>query len=275
MLNNVTTIKKSPYATILSNHIFYYPTPINLNYAWSFGSLVGLFFGLQLVSGIFLAMHYTPHIDLAFMSVEHIMSDVNAGYIFRYFHANGASAVFIFMYLHIARNLYYQSYVTRPRLWYTGLVIFLLMMATAFIGYVLPWGQMSFWGATVITSLVTAVPFIGEEIAYWIWGGFSINNATLNRFFSAHYLLPFIVTGIIMAHLVELHTEGSTEPTTLPTTPSKIRFHPYFSYKDAFIFTFCFSLFGLLVFYWPNLLGHSDNFIPANPLVTPAHIVPE
>lgn len=220
-------------------------------------------------------MHYTPHIDYAFASVEHIMTDVNGGYLFRYFHANGASAVFILMYLHIARNLYYQSYLTRRVLWHTGLVIFLLMMATAFIGYVLPWGQMSFWGATVITSLVTAVPFVGEDIAYWVWGGFSINNATLTRFFSLHYLLPFLITGLIGVHLVLLHTDGSSDPLTLPTTPDKLTFHPYFSYKDAFIFLVTFASFGALVCYLPNLLGHSDNFLPANPLVTPAHIVPE
>jgi quinol-cytochrome oxidoreductase complex cytochrome b subunit len=264
-----------PLTGALSNHLFYYPTPSNLSYNWSFGSLVGLFFALQIVTGIFLAMHYTPHIFYAFASVEHIMTDVNGGYLFRYLHANGASTVFILMYLHIARNLYYQSYLTRRVLWYTGLVIFLLMMATAFIGYVLPWGQMSFWGATVITSLVTAVPLVGEDIAYWVWGGFSINNATLTRFFSLHYLLPFIITGLVGGHLVLLHTDGSSDPLTLPTTPDKITFHPYFSYKDSFIFLVTFSLFGLLVCYLPNLLGHSDNFLPANPLVTPAHIVPE
>lgn len=265
----------NPLATTLSNHIFYYPTPSHLTYNWSFGSLVGLFFAMQIVTGIFLAMHYTPHIEWAFASVEHIMTDVNGGYLFRYFHANGASAVFILMYLHIARNLYYQSYLTRRALWNSGLVIFLLMMATAFIGYVLPWGQMSFWGATVITSLVTAVPLVGEDIAYWVWGGFSINNATLTRFFSLHYLLPFLITGIIGVHLVLLHTDGSSDPLTLPTTPDKLTFHPYFSYKDAFIFLATFAAFGALVCYLPNLLGHSDNFLPANPLVTPAHIVPE
>lgn len=264
-----------PLSNTAMNHAFYYPTPSHLSYNWSFGSLVGLFFALQIVTGIFLAMHYTPHIDYAFASVEHIMTDVNGGYLFRYFHANGASAVFILMYLHIARNLYYQSYLTRRALWHTGLVIFLLMMATAFIGYVLPWGQMSFWGATVITSLVTAVPLVGEDIAYWVWGGFSINNATLTRFFSLHYLLPFLITGLIGVHLVLLHTDGSSDPLVLSATPDKLTFHPYFSYKDAFIFLVTFAAFGALVCYAPNLLGHSDNFLPANPLVTPAHIVPE
>jgi ubiquinol-cytochrome c reductase cytochrome b subunit len=273
--NRIVNGTNTPLSNTISNHLFYYPTPSHLSYNWSYGSLVGLFFALQIVTGIILAMHYTPHIDYAFASVEHIMTDVNGGYLFRYFHANGASAVFILMYLHIARNLYYQSYLTRRVLWYTGLVIFLLMMATAFIGYVLPWGQMSFWGATVITSLVTAVPFVGEDIAYWVWGGFSINNATLTRFFSLHYLLPFLITGLIGVHLVLLHTDGSNDPLTLPVSPDKITFHPYFSYKDAFIFLVVFATFGALVCYFPNLLGHSDNFIPANPLVTPAHIVPE
>jgi len=264
-----------PVTNVLSNHMFYYPTPNNLSYNWSYGSLVGLFFALQIVTGIILAMHYTPHIEWAFASVEHIMTDVTGGYVFRYCHANGASMVFILIYMHMARNLYYQSFLTRRVLWYSGLVIFLLMMATAFIGYVLPWGQMSFWGATVITSLVTAVPFVGEDIAYWVWGGFSINNATLTRFFSLHYLLPFLITGLIGSHLVLLHTDGSSNPLTLPTTPDKLTFHPYFSYKDAFIFFFVISGFFNLVLYLPNLLGHSDNFLPADPLVTPAHIVPE
>jgi ubiquinol-cytochrome c reductase cytochrome b/c1 subunit len=264
-----------PLTNMLSNHLFYYPTPSNLSYNWSFGSLVGLVFALQIITGIVLAMNYVPHVDYAFASVEHIMTDVNGGYLFRYFHANGASVVFILIYLHIARNIYYQTYLTRQALWYSGLVIFLLMMATAFIGYVLPWGQMSFWGATVITSLVTAVPFIGEDIAYWVWGGFSIGNATLTRFFSLHYLLPFLITGLIGVHLVLLHTNGSSDPLMLPTTPDRLTFHPYFSYKDAFIFLVVFAVFSGLVFYWPNLLGHSDNFLPANPLVTPAHIVPE
>lgn len=266
---------KKTILNTLSNHVTYYPTPSNINYNWSFGSLVGIVFALQIITGIFLAMHYTAHVDLAFASVEHIMTDVKWGYTFRYFHSNGASMIFILMYLHVGKGLYYQSYITRPFLWYSGLVIFLLMMATAFIGYVLPWGQMSFWGATVITSLVTAVPVIGEDIAYWIWGGFSINNATLVRFFSIHYLLPFLIVGIILSHLVLLHTKGSTHPLLTSNHGDKITFHPYFSYKDAFILTITFVFFTWLVFFYSNLLGHSDNFIAANPLVTPAHIVPE
>jgi quinol-cytochrome oxidoreductase complex cytochrome b subunit len=266
--------KKSALLSLVFNHSVYYPTASNLNYFWSFGSLAGLFFALQLLTGIILAMHYTPHIDLAFLSVEHIMFDVKSGYIFRYFHSNGASMVFIMMYLHIARNLYYQSYLSQPAVWVSGVVIFLLMMGTAFIGYVLPWGQMSFWGATVITSLVTAVPEVGSAIAGWIWGGFAISNATLNRFFSLHYLLPFAVLGVVGLHLIFLHVRGSTNPLWTALS-EKIGFFPYFVIKDAFVFVIAFGFFNVLVFYYSNLLGHSDNFIPANPLVTPAHIVPE
>lgn len=259
----------------IQNHVMVYPTPININYTWSFGSLVGIIFTIQIITGIILVMHYTADVDLAFKSIEHLMTDVNNGYLFRNAHANGASLIFILIYLHIGRGLYYMSFLLKPKLWWTGLVIFLLMMTTAFIGYVLPWGQMSFWGATVITSLVTAVPFIGEDIAYWIWGGFAINNATLTRFFSAHYLLPFLIVGIILTHLVFLHESGSSAPFQLNNNHDKIAFHPYFTYKDTFICTFLFVSFTFLVYYYPNILGHADNFIQANPLSTPAHIVPE
>lgn len=262
-------------SVILSNHVKFYPTPTNITYNWSFGSLLGIFFALQIVTGVILAMHYTANVDLAFASVEHIMLDVKGGYIFRNAHANGASLIFILLYLHLGRGLYYMSYVKKPYLWWTGLVIFLLMMATAFIGYVLPWGQMSFWGATVITSLVTAIPLIGEDIAYWIWGGFAVNNATLTRFFSLHYLLPFIITSIIGLHLILLHTSGSSEPMQINNANDKIKFDPYFRYKDMFICSALFIFFIILVFFYPNILGHADNFIPANILVTPAHIVPE
>lgn len=275
MLTNRLINTKKPISQIIANHILFYPTPSNFNYSYSFGSLVGLVFALQILTGVFLAMHYTPHIDLAFQSVEHIMTNVKNGYLVRYMHANGASLIFILIYLHIARGLYLKSYLhERRNLWWIGIVIFLLMMGTAFIGYVLPWGQMSFWGATVITSLVTAVPFVGENIAFWVWGGFSVSNATLNRFFSLHYLLPFVVAGIICLHLVFLHTATSTNPVQI-LDPDKIAFHPYFTIKDTFAFTVTLTFFMLFVFYYPNLLGHSDNFIPANPLVTPAHIVPE
>ncbi len=265
----------NPIVLMLQNHYNWYAVPFSINYRWSFGSLAGIFFALQIITGIFLAMHYTGHTSLAFASVDRIMVDVKNGYLFRYMHSNGASMIFILLYLHIGRSLYYQSYVSKPYLWYSGLVIFLLMMATAFIGYVLPWGQMSFWGATVITSLVTAIPVIGKDIAYWIWGGFSIDNPTLTRFYSIHYLLPFLLTAIIFLHLVFLHLEGSSNPTGVESGPGKITFHPYFTYKDATILLFTFLCFFVLVFFFPNYLGHTDNFIPANPLSTPAHIVPE
>jgi quinol-cytochrome oxidoreductase complex cytochrome b subunit len=259
----------------IANHVLLYPTPVNFSYAYSFGSLVGIFFAIQILTGIFLAMHYTAHTSQAFASVVHIMTDVRNGYLLRYMHANGASMVFILLYIHIGRGLYYRSYIyNRRHLWWSGIVIFLLMIITAFIGYVLPWGQMSFWGATVITSLVTAVPFVGESIAYWIWGGFSVSNATLVRFFSIHYLLPFVLTGIILVHLILLHTVTSTNPTQI-SSPDKMSFHPYFTFKDIFALTATFVFFFILIQFYPNILGHSDNFIPANPLVTPPHIVPE
>lgn len=266
---------KNPLLQTISNHVLFYPTPVNFSYAYSFGSLVGIFFAIQILTGVFLAMHYTAHTDLAFASVVHIMTDVKNGYLIRYMHANGASMVFILIYIHIGRGLYFRSYVQNRRyLWWSGIIIFLLMMATAFIGYVLPWGQMSFWGATVITSLVTAVPFVGESIAYWVWGGFSVSNATLTRFFSIHYLLPFIITGIIFVHLILLHTVTSTNPAQV-ASPDKLPFHPYFTFKDIFALTLAMLFFLVLIHFYPNILGHSDNFIPANPLVTPPHIVPE
>ena len=277
--NNIKSFiinSKSTILQVISNHILNYPTPINFTYAYSFGSLVGLFFALQLFTGIFLAMHYTCGIDNAFDSVVYIMTEVKYGYTLRYMHANGASMIFILMYLHIGRGLYYRSYLLDRRyLWWSGILIFLLMMGTAFIGYVLPWGQMSFWGATVITSLVTAVPLVGESLAYWIWGGFSVSNATLVRFFSVHYLLPFIITGLIGLHLVLLHEATSTNPLQIGAADSKLPFHPYYTIKDAFAFTVTLVFFVILIKFYPNVLGHSDNFIPANPLVTPAHIVPE
>ena len=274
-LQNRITNSKNPLVQTIANHVLLYPTPVNFSYAYSFGSLVGIFFALQILTGIFLAMHYTAHTSYAFASVVHIMTDVKNGYLLRYMHANGASMVFILIYIHIGRGLYYRSYIYNRRyLWWSGIVIFLLMMATAFIGYVLPWGQMSFWGATVITSLVTAVPFVGESIAYWVWGGFSVSNATLIRFFSLHYLLPFVITGIIFIHLILLHTVTSTNPAQVSSF-DKMSFHPYFTFKDLFALTTALLFFLILVHFYPNILGHSDNFIPANPLVTPPHIVPE
>ena len=262
--------------SVLNNHLIDYPTPSNINYFWGFGVLAGLCLAIQLITGIFLAMHYTPHIDFAFLSVEHIMRDVNNGWLIRYAHANGASMFFIVVYIHIARGLFYGSYI-KPRayLWASGVTLFLLMMATGFMGYVLPWGQMSFWGATVITNLFTAIPIIGEHIAYWLWGGFSVDNATLNRFFSLHYLLPFAILGVVLLHLILLHLPGSSSPLGHQLIPDKIPFYPYFYVKDLFGFLVFCIFFSYFVFFDPNLLGHPDNYIEANPMVTPEHIVPE
>jgi len=225
--------------SFVDSHIINYPTPVNLNYAWSFGSTAGLCLVIQILTGIFLAMHYSPHIDLAFNSVEHIMSDVNNGWLIRYLHANGASMFFIVVYCHIFRGLYYGSYMyPRGRLWASGVIIFLLMMATAFMGYVLPWGQMSFWGATVITNLFSAVPFVGADIVEWLWGGFSVGNATLNRFFSLHYLMPFVIAGLVIVHLSLLHNDGSNNPLGIGTNVDTVSFYPYFYVKDLFAFFF-------------------------------------
>jgi len=262
--------------SFVDSHIIDYPTPINLNYMWSFGSTAGICLVIQIITGIFLAMHYTPHVDLAFSSVEHIMRDVNNGWLIRYLHANGASMFFIVTYCHIFRGLYYGSYMhPRGLLWATGVIIFLLMMATAFMGYVLPWGQMSFWGATVITNLFSAVPFVGGAIVEWLWGGFSVDNATLNRFFSLHYLMPFVIAGLVIVHLSLLHANGSNNPLGINKNVDTVSFYPYFYVKDLLAFFILIAFFSFFVFYYPNALGHSDNYIPANPLVTPAHIVPE
>jgi ubiquinol-cytochrome c reductase cytochrome b subunit len=267
---------KDPILSFVDAHIIDYPTPSNLNYFWSFGSMAGLCLVIQILTGVFLAMHYTPHVDFAFNSVEHIMRDVNGGWLIRYLHANGASMFFIVVYSHIFRGLYYGSYMyPRGKLWISGVVIFLLMMATAFMGYVLPWGQMSFWGATVITNLFSAVPFVGGSIVEWLWGGFSVDNATLNRFFSLHYLLPFLIAGATLLHLSLLHTEGSNNPLGINTNVDVVPFYPYFYVKDLYSFLWLVLFFSLFVFFSPNTLGHPDNYIPANPLVTPAHIIPE
>jgi ubiquinol-cytochrome c reductase cytochrome b/c1 subunit len=253
-----------------------YPAPSNLSYLWNFGVYSLICLAVQIVSGIILAMHYTPEIDLAFISVEHIMRDVNYGWLVRYIHANGASMFFIVVYLHSFRNLYYSSF-THPRqfLWIVGVAILLLMIITAFLGYVLPWGQMSFWGATVITNLITAIPVIGKEIVIWLWGGFSINNATLNRFFSLHYLLPFVIAGLVGLHLLLLHEVGSNNPTGLPADHDKSTFTPYYTIKDLYGVIIFLIFFSFFIFFAPNKLGHPDNYLPASPLVTPPHIVPE
>jgi ubiquinol-cytochrome c reductase cytochrome b subunit len=262
--------------SFIDSHIIDYPTPINLNYMWSFGSIAGFCLVIQILTGIFLAMHYTPNIELAFDSVEHIMRNVKNGWLLRYAHANGASMFFIVVYIHLFRGLYYGSYIApRGLLWCSGVIILLLMMATAFMGYVLPWGQMSFWGATVITNLFSAIPIIGQSIVELLWGGFSVGNPTLNRFFSLHYLMPFLIVGFVLIHLSLLHKDGSNNPLGINSNVDTVPFYPYFYVKDLFGFLIFLFIFGVLVFFYPNLLGHSDNYIPANPLVTPAHIVPE
>jgi len=267
---------KDPILSFIDAHIVDYPTPANLNYMWSFGSAAGICLLIQIITGIFLAMHYTPHIDMAFNSVEHIMRDVQGGWLIRYLHANGASMFFIVVYCHIFRGLYYGSYMyPRGKLWASGVIIFLLMMATAFMGYVLPWGQMSFWGATVITNLFSAIPVVGGSIVEWLWGGFSVSNATLNRFFSLHYLMPFVIAGLTIVHLSLLHKVGSNNPIGCNKNVEVTPFYPYFYVKDLLAFFVLLSLFSFFVFYYPNTLGHSDNYIEANSLVTPPHIVPE
>lgn len=259
-------------------HFRHYQTPKNLSYWWNLGSIAGIALVIQIVTGIFLAMHYTPHVDHAFDSVERIMRDVNYGWLIRYMHAVGASMFFVAVYLHIFRGLYYGSYkAPRELLWHIGIIIFLVMMATAFMGYVLPWGQMSYWGATVITNLFSAIPLVGDTIVSWLWGGFSVDNPTLNRFFSLHYLLPFVIVGLVLLHIVALHVHGSNNPKGIDVKPGKdtIPFHPYYTIKDFVGFGVYFLIFAFFIFYEPNYLGHPDNYIPADPLLTPAHIVPE
>lgn len=269
-------IKKNVILSTLYHTFFNYPAPINFTYFWNFGVYAFVCLFIQIVTGIFLAMHYTPEQSLAFISVEHIMRDVNYGWLMRYIHANGASMFFIVVYTHTFRGLYYTSYsYPRQHLWAVGVIILLLMILTAFLGYVLPWGQMSFWGATVITNLVSAVPKIGGDIVVWLWGGYSVDNATLNRFYSLHYLLPFVILGLAIIHVVFLHEHGSNNPLGITFRLDNIPFFPYYIVKDLFgIFLFL-MFYSIFVFFVPNLLGHPDNYIPANPLVTPPHIVPE
>jgi ubiquinol-cytochrome c reductase cytochrome b subunit len=255
-----------------------YPVPRNLNYFWNFGVLAGMFLAIQIVSGIVLAMHYAANAGIAFDSVEHIMRDVNAGWFIRYAHANGASMFLAVVYIHIARGLWYGSYkAPREMVWLLGVVIFLLMMATAFMGYVLPWGQMSFWGAQVITGFFSAIPGVGETIRIWLLGGFAPDNSALNRFFSLHYLLPFVIAGVVVLHIWALHIPGSSNPTGVEVKSEQdtVPFHPYYTAKDGVGVGVALLIFAALIFYAPNLLGHPDNYIPANPLSTPAHIVPE
>ena len=270
--------QRMPIFTMMQKEYGSFPTPRNFNYFWNFGALAMVNLMIMIATGIFLAMHYTPHTAHAFDSVERIMRDVNFGWLIRYVHMNGASMFFIVVFIHIWRGMYYGSYkAPRELLWILGVVIFLLMMATAFMGYVLPWGQMSFWGATVITNLFSAFPFVGDWIVSLLWGGFSVDNPTLNRFFSLHYLLPFVIVGVVFLHVVALHITGSNNPLGIePKGPKDtLPFHPYYTAKDSFGLVIYFIVFAALVFFAPNYLGHADNYIPADPLVTPAHIVPE
>jgi ubiquinol-cytochrome c reductase cytochrome b subunit len=270
------SILKQPLLSTVNEHLVDYPSPSNLNYYWGYGSLAGLCLMVQIATGIFLAMHYTPHVDLAFLSVEHIMRDVEGGWLLRYTHANGASMFFMVVYIHMFRGLYYGSYASpREFLWCIGVIILLLMIITAFIGYVLPWGQMSFWGATVITSLASAIPVVGDTVVTWLWGGFSVDNATLNRFYSLHYLLPFIIAGASLVHIAALHQYGSNNPLGTNASVDKVTFYPYFYVKDLVGWMAFAVVFSIFVFFYPNAMGHPDNYIPANPMSTPAHIVPE
>nr|YP_010309728.1 cytochrome b [Croscherichia paykulli]UMR54845.1 cytochrome b [Croscherichia paykulli] len=266
--------KMSPAFKIINNALIDLPSPSNISLLWNFGSLLGLCLVIQIITGIFLAMHYCPNIDLAFNSVVHICRDVNYGWLIRTLHANGASFFFINIYLHAGRGIYYSSY-NLAHTWIVGVIILFMVMATAFLGYVLPWGQMSFWGATVITNLLSAIPYLGSSIVQWLWGGFAVDNATLTRFFAFHFLLPFIVSALVMIHLLFLHQTGSNNPLGTNSNLDKIPFHPFFSLKDLMGFILMTASLVSLSLISPYLLGDPDNFTPANPLVTPVHIQPE
>nr|ACR40505.1 cytochrome b [Astyanax mexicanus] len=266
--------KKHPLLKIANDALIDLPAPSNISAWWNFGSLLLLCLVMQILTGLFLAMHYTSDISTAFSSVAHICRDVNYGWIIRNMHANGASFFFICVYLHIGRGLYYGSYLYKET-WNIGVILLLLLMMTAFVGYVLPWGQMSFWGATVITNLLSAVPYMGDALVQWIWGGFSVDNATLTRFFAFHFLLPFVIIAATLLHALFLHETGSNNPAGLNSDSDKITFHPYFSYKDLLGFMIMLTALASLALFSPNLLGDPENFTPANPLVTPPHIKPE
>nr|YP_009421706.1 cytochrome b [Myuchelys bellii]ASS35156.1 cytochrome b [Myuchelys bellii] len=264
----------NPLLKIINNTFVDLPTPSNISALWNFGSLLGACLILQLATGIFLAMHYSSDISTAFSSISHIQRDVQYGWLIRNMHANGASLFFMCIYLHIGRGIYYGSYLYN-KTWNSGVTLLLLVMATAFVGYVLPWGQMSFWGATVITNLLSAIPYVGPTLVEWIWGGFSVDNATLTRFFTFHFMIPFTILGMTMLHLLLLHETGSNNPTGLNSNCDKIPFHPYFSYKDLLGLILMITCLLTLTLFYPNLLGDPDNFTPANPLTTPPHIKPE
>ncbi len=267
-----------PVIRLMQETMTNFPTPKNLNYWYTFGGILTFMLGVQIISGIVLAMHYVPHETLAFDSVERIMRDVNYGWLLRYMHSNGASMFFIAVYIHIFRGLYYGSYkAPREVLWLLGIVIYLLMMATGFLGYTLPWGQMSFWGATVITNFFSAIPFVGESITQWLWGSFAVDNSTLQRFFSLHYLLPFVIAGVVLLHIWALHVPGNNNPLGIDVKgpADTVPFHPYYTTKDGFALVLFVLFFSYFIFFNPNALGHTDNYIQANRLVTPTHIVPE
>lgn len=270
--------RRLPIASLVHSSFVVYPTPRNLNYWWTFGAILSVMLVAQLVTGIVLVMHYTPHETMAFNSVEHLMRDVNYGWLIRYLHSNGAAMFFLAAYVHMFRGMYYGSY-KEPRevLWILGVVIYVLMMATGFMGYVLPWGQMSFWAATVITNLFSAIPLVGEAVVTWLWGGYSVGNPTLQRFFSLHYLLPFAIVGVVVLHVWALHVVGQNNPTGVEPKSDKdmVPFTPHATVKDSFMMAVFMILYAWFVFYLPNYLGHADNYIQANPAVTPAHIVPE
>uniref|UniRef100_Q642W9 Cytochrome b n=1 Tax=Clymenella torquata TaxID=292503 RepID=Q642W9_CLYTO len=266
--------KSHPLFKIMNNALVDLPAPNNLSIWWNFGSLLGLCLGIQIITGILLAMHYTPHIDIAFSSVAHITRDVNYGWLMRTIHANGASLFFLCIYMHIGRGLYYGSY-SYMETWNIGVILLLLTMAAAFLGYVLPWGQMSFWGATVITNLFSAIPYIGTNLVQWMWGGFAVDNATLNRFFAIHFFVPFIIAALTVIHLLFLHLTGSNNPLGIASDSDKIPFHWYYSSKDILGFIIVILMFAMLALLAPNALGDPENFLPANPLVTPTHIKPE
>nr|QIH46751.1 cytochrome b [Ochotona erythrotis]QIH46752.1 cytochrome b [Ochotona erythrotis] len=271
----MTNIRKThPLMKIVNHSLIDLPAPSNISAWWNFGSLLGLCLGIQIITGLFLAMHYTSDTLTAFSSVTHICRDVNYGWIIRYMHANGASMFFICLFLHVGRGIYYGSY-TYSETWNIGILLLFATMATAFMGYVLPWGQMSFWGATVITNLLSAIPYIGTDLVQWIWGGFSVDKATLTRFFAFHFILPFIIAALVMVHLLFLHETGSNNPTGIISDSDKIPFHPYYTIKDTLGFLLLISLLLTLVLFYPDFLGDPDNYTPANPLNTPPHIKPE
>nr|QNV11611.1 cytochrome b [Potamophylax cingulatus] len=263
-----------PILKILTNALINLPTPSNISFLWNMGSLSGLCLVIQILTGLFLSMNYAPNIEWAFDSVNHIYRNVNSGWLIRSLHSNGASFFFIILYLHVGRGIYYESFMFTPT-WLVGCMILLLMMMTAFMGYVLPWGQMSFWGATVITNILSAIPYLGTNLVQWIWGGFSVNNATLNRFFMFHFILPFIILAFSMIHLMFLHQTGSSNPLSINNNIDKIPFHPYFSFKDLVGFFIMIIILMFISLYKPFMLSDPDNFIPANPMVTPIHIQPE